>query len=88
MDDARTRKMTHRKAMHTFPRPLLATTVTTTPKCSKPEPSCLADETVDAVDVARDSVIIHPALHNAPQPTARFAHRPVHSLSQISLDLL
>ncbi len=33
-------------------------------------------------------MIIHPALHNAPQPTARFALRPVHSLSQISLDLL
>ena len=85
MNDAGTRKL--RQTLHSLPGPPTATTLTAAAKHEKPVASDLVIETADAVAVAGDGVIIQPAPHNAPQPTTRFAHRPVHSLSQISLDL-
>ncbi len=87
MNDVGTRKMNPRETLHSLPGPPTATTLTATPKYSKPVSSYLVDKTADAVTVARDGVIIQPAPHHPPQPATRFAHRPVHSLSQISLDL-
>ena len=87
MDDAGTGKMKPRKTLHSLPDPTTATTLTAAAKHGKPVSSYLVKETADAVAVARDGVIVQPALHYAPQPTARFAHRPVHSLSQFRLDL-
>ena len=87
MNEAGTGKMKPRQTLHSLPGPTTTTTLTATSKCGKPVSSYLADETADAVTVAGDGVIIQPAPHNAPQPTTRFAHRPVHSLSQCSLDL-
>ena len=87
MNDEGTGKMTPRYALHSFPGPPTATTLTAASKYGKPVSSDLVDKTTDAVTVAGNGVIIQPAPHHTPQPTTRFADRPVHSLSQISLDL-
>ncbi len=87
MNDAGTREMKPRNTLHSLPRPPMATTLTATAKYGQPVASYLVNETADAVTVARDGVIIQPALYDTPQPTPRFAYRPVHSLSQFRLDL-
>ena len=87
MDDAGTGEMKPRKTLHSLPCPTTVTTLTAAAKHGQPVASCLVNETADAVTVARDGMIIQPALHDTPQPTTRFAHRPVHSLSQFRLDL-
>ena len=61
----------------------MATSLAAASKHLEPETSDLVDETVDAVAVAGDGMIIQPALYNLPQPSARFAKRPVHSLAQL-----
>jgi len=88
MDDAGTRKVTPHKATHAVPRPTMATALTTSANHTKPITSYLVHETADAMSVARDGMIVQPALHNRPQPTSRFAKRPVHSLPQRRLDRL
>ena len=88
MNDAGTRKMKPRKTLHSLPGPTTLTTLTAAAKYRQPVTSDLVHETAEAVTVARHGVIIQPAPYNAPQPTARFAHRSVHSLSQFCLDLL
>lgn len=87
MNDAGTWEMKPRETPHSLPGPTMATTLTTAAKHRKPVASNLVPETADAVTVARDSMIIQPSPHNAPQPTTRFAHRTVHSLSQFRFDL-
>jgi len=80
--------MKPREAVHTLPSPSAATTLAATPKDRKPVSNDLVDETTDADAVAGDGVIIQPALYHSPQPSTCFAYWPVHSPSQISLDLL
>ncbi len=80
--------MTPGKTLHPGPRPTTATTLTTVADDFQPQTSHLVHEATDAVTVARDGMIIQPALHNASQPTSRFANGPVHLPSQFSLDLL
>ena len=88
MDDAWTGKMASRKTLHPSPRPAAATALRAAANYTQPETSYLVHEAVDAVRVARDGVIIQPTLHNASQPSSRFAYWSVHSLSQISFDRL
>jgi len=88
MDDARTGKMTPGKTLHPIPRPTTATSLTAAAEHVEPKTSDLVYKTANAVTVARDGVIIQPALHNTPQPTGRFAKWPVHSLTQFSFDRL
>ena len=76
------------KPMHSFPCPLAATTLTPPPDHRQPEPSDLVDEPTQAVTVARDGVIVQPALHNTPQPATRFADRTMHTCPQLLFDLL
>jgi hypothetical protein len=54
----------------------------------EPKTSYLVHETTNAVTVARDGMIVQPALHNAPQPTGRFAKWPVHAFTQFCFDRL
>ena len=88
MGDAGTRQMQTDKPLHSFPCPLAATTLTTPTKRRQPVPGGLGNETMQAVAVARDGVIIQPALHNAPQPATRFADRTMHTFPQLLFDLL
>jgi len=74
--------------LHSFPCPLAATTLTPPTDHRQPKPSDLVNETTQAVTVARDGVIVQPALHNAPQPATRFADRTMHTFPQLLFDLL
>ena len=87
MNDAGTREMMPRETLHSLPSPTTATTLTATTYQRQPVTSYLVDETADAVTVARHGVIVQPALHNTPQPTTRFAHWSMLSLSQFRFDL-
>ena len=58
MNDAGARKMKPRKSLHSLPRPATTTTLTATAKDKQPVSSYLVDESVDAVTVARDGMII------------------------------
>jgi len=53
--------------LHSFPCPLAATTLTPPTDHRQPEPSDLVNEATQAVTVARDGVIVQPALHDTPQ---------------------
>ena len=75
--------MASTKTSHPSPRPATATSLTTAAEYFQPETSHLVHEAADAVTVAGDGMIIQPALHNASQPTGRFAKWPMHSLSQL-----
>ena len=88
MGDAWTGEMTPREALHPFPCPSVASSLATAANHAKPLTSDLVHETADAVTVARDGMIIQPALHNASQPSSRVAKGVVHSLSQFRLDRL
>ena len=88
MSDAWTRQVPSDKPMHSCPCPLAATTLTPPTDHRQPEPCDLIDETAQAVTVARDGVIVQPALYNTPQPAARFADRTMHPFPQLLLDLL
>ena len=87
MNDARTGEVEPRKSLHSLPRPAAVTSLAATTKLKQPVASYLVHETVDAVTVARDGMIIQPALYNTPQPTTRFAHRSMSSLAQFCFDL-
>ena len=63
------------------PMSIGASALATAANHPKPQTSNLVHETADAVTVARDGMIIQPALHNASQPSTRFAKGAVHSLS-------
>ena len=80
--------MASRKTLHPSPRPATATTLTAAADYFQPKTSHLVHEAADAVNVARDGMIIQPALYNASQPASRFVKWPVHSLSQFSFDRL
>jgi hypothetical protein len=54
----------------------------------EPQTSNLVYELADAVTIAWDGMIVHPAPHNTPQPSGRFAEWPVHSLPQFLFDRL
>ncbi len=88
MGDAGTRQMQTDEPLHSVPCPLAATTLTPTTDHRQPEPSDLVNETTQAATVARDGVIVQPALHNTPQPASRFADRTMHTFPQLLLDLL
>ncbi len=77
VDNPRTGEMTPGKALHPGPRPTTATTLTTVADDFQPQTSHLVHEATDAVTVARDGMIIQPALHNASQPTGRRSQRAV-----------
>jgi len=53
----------------------------------QPEPSDLIDEPTQAVTVARNGMIVQPALHNTPQPATRFADRTMPTCPQLLFDL-
>jgi len=57
-------------------------------KRRQPKPSDLIDESTQAATVARNGMIVQPALHNTPQPAARFAERVMHTFPQLLFDLL
>ena len=75
------------KPMHSFPCPRAATTLTPPTDHRQPEPCGLVNEATQAMTVARDGVIVQPALHNTSQPAARFAERTMHTFSQLLFDL-
>ena len=75
------------KSLHPRPSPIAATTLTAPTDRRQPESRDFIDEAAQALAVARDGVIIKPALNNAPQPVARFANRSVHTLPQFLFDL-
>ena len=81
MDNAWTGEMTSRETLHPSPGPATTATLTAAADYFQPKTSHLVHEAADAVTVARDGMIIQPALHNASQPTSRFAKWAVHSLS-------
>ena len=72
MDDARTREMMPRQALHPCPRPAVTTSLAAAANHLEPLTSDLVHNTTDAVSVARDGVIVQPALHNVSQPTGVF----------------
>ena len=74
--------------LHSVPCPLAATTLTPATDHRQPEPSGLVNETTQAVTVARNGVIVQPALHNTPHPATRFADRTMHTFPQLLFDLL
>ena len=80
--------MTSHKTLHPSPRPTTATSLAAAAKHVEPKTSYLVHETTNAVTVARDGMIVQPALHNAPQPTGRFAKWPVHAFTQFCFDRL
>jgi len=88
MGDAGTRQMQTDEPLHSFPCPLAATTLTPLTDHRQPEPSDLVNETAQAVTVARDGVIVQPALHNTPQPATHFAGRTMHTFPQLLVHLL
>ncbi len=88
MSDARAREITLRQTVHALPRPFRATSLATTTNDAQPQSSDLTDETIEPLTVAGHGVVIQPALHDTSQPTARFAQRSVHPLSQFRFDRL
>ena len=88
MSDAGTWQMQTDKPMHSVPCPLAATTLTPSADYRQPKPSDLIDETIQAVTVARNGMIVQPALHNTSQPAPRFADRMMHTFPQLLFDLL
>ena len=78
--------MATHQTMHPLPRPAFATTLTATTNDMQPSTSYLVYKTTNPATVARHSMIVQPALHNASKPAGRFAKRPVHSLVQLLLD--
>jgi len=88
MSDAGTRQMQTDKPMHSFPCPLAATTLTPPTDHRQPKPGGLVNETTEAMTVARNGMIVQPALHNTPQPATRFADRTMHTFPQLLFDLL
>jgi hypothetical protein len=62
--------------------------LTAATKYATPETSDLVNETPDPATVARHGVVVQPALHDASQPSARFAQRSVHPFSQFRFDRL
>ena len=74
-------------SLHSLPRPAAVTSLAATTKLKQPVASYLVHETVDAMAVARDGMIIQPALYHTPQPATRFAQRAMSSLSQFCFDL-
>ena len=88
MSDAGTGQMQTDKPMHAFPCPLAAATLTPPTDHRQPVPSDLIDEPTQATTVARNGMIVQPALHNTPQPATRFADRTMHTFPQLLFDLL
>ena len=80
----RGRCVTH-QTVHPLPRPARATSLAAATNDMQPQTSYLVHETTDPVTVARNGMIIQPALHNTSQPAGRFAKWPVHAFSQLLL---
>lgn len=88
MDDARTREVAPCETAHTLPDPAATPPLTAAAKLSEPETGYFVHETAEALTVAGHGVVIQPALHDPPQPAARFAQRSVPALPQGSFDRL
>ena len=65
MNDARAGETASGETLHPSPSPAAATTLTAAAQHAKPLSSHFVDKTPQAVTVARDGVIIQPALHYA-----------------------
>ena len=87
MSDARAREMQARKALHPRPSPAASATLTTLAYHREPETRDFINETAEALTVARNDMVIQPALNNTPQPTASFTNRSMLTLLQVLLDL-
>ena len=81
MYDAWLGKMASCETLHPGPCPALTTSLTTASNYTQPETGYLVHETVDAMGVAGNGVIIQPAPYNLPQPSASFAYWPMYSRS-------
>ena len=75
MQDFGLGQVASREAAHPFPFPAAAATLAATPKRLQPEAEDVLVKAVDAMRVARHSVIVQPALDHASQPPSRFTHR-------------
>ena len=61
------------KTLHPLPSPTATATLAAFADHGKPQLDDFIDETAEALAVARDGMVIQPALNNSPQPAARFA---------------
>ena len=86
MDDARTREIAPCQTFHTVPSPAAASPLTAAAKLPQPVTSHFVYETAEAAAVAGHGVVVQPALHDAPQPAARFAKRTVPAFPQRGFD--
>ncbi len=81
MGNPRTGQMTPCETLHPFPGPSFGSSLATAANHAKPQACDLVHETADVVTVARDGMVVQPALHNASKPSSRVAKGMVHSLS-------
>jgi hypothetical protein len=83
MLDAGTRKILVQNSAHTCPGPGAGGTLTAAAQDAPPQTTHRVDKAAYADRIARDGVIIEPALHGASQPASGFAKRIVHPQTKL-----
>ena len=75
------------KSLHPLPSPASTATLAAAADYGKPQLGDFIHEAAEVSAVARDSMVIQPALNNTPQPATSFAKRSVHTPLELRLDL-
>src|SRR5208282_4560220 len=75
------------QALESLPGPL-APLLTTPSQDVQPQARDLGAELVEAADVSRYSMVVHPSLYHGAQPFAHLGHRAVHAPHKLHFEVL